>query len=187
MSFARSSRPNACSSARPRRPRARSRGRRASASPCPRTARRARRTSCLPTSSRSAGNSTVSSRAACGRYMWLKLRSAAASFARSASASGAFGERDDLIGQRAPDLVLAAQDRDEVGELAGLLEAREQEVLLELLVIVLDHAADDAGAADERVERHARGCASSRVARPRRRGTSRAAARRARASDPRPA
>src|SRR5689334_15904404 len=49
--------------------------------------------------------------------------------------------------------MLASQDRGEVGELAGLLEAREQEVLLELLVIILDDAPDDTGARGERVER----------------------------------
>jgi hypothetical protein len=60
---------------------------------------------------------------------------------------------EDARGQLPPGLVLLSENPDEVGELSGLLEAREEVILLELLVVVLQEALDDRGRAMERVGR----------------------------------
>ena len=78
---------------------------------------------------------------------------------RSASASsgllgrglqcGRRGEPLDLVREPAPGLVLRPEDADQIDEGVGLLEPREELVLLELLVVVLDEPTDDAGRADQ--------------------------------------
>jgi CubicO group peptidase (beta-lactamase class C family) len=49
----------------------------------------------------------------------------------------------NLCGQLAPRLMLLHQNVDELDHFSGLLEAREDELLLVLLVIILDEGADD--------------------------------------------
>ena len=59
----------------------------------------------------------------------------------------------DRIGDAPPRLVLLAEDGHEVDTLVRPLEAREDEVLLELLVVVLHEAPDDVGGGGEDLER----------------------------------
>src|SRR6185312_9226079 len=64
------------------------------------------------------------------------------------------GEPLHLGGELAAGLMLRAQRGDEVGQLVGLLEAREDELLFVLLVIVLDEGADDERRVGEGVGRY---------------------------------
>jgi hypothetical protein len=52
----------------------------------------------------------------------------------------------DRVRQLAPGGVLRPDHRGQVDKLAGLLQLRQHEVLLQLLVVALDEAADDARA-----------------------------------------
>jgi hypothetical protein len=63
------------------------------------------------------------------------------------------GKARDLLGDAASRLVLRAQHLREIGQAPGLLEPREQVILLELLVVVLDERADDVGATAHRLRR----------------------------------
>jgi hypothetical protein len=76
------------------------------------------------------GNSTVSSRAACGSYMRMN----AASSARSWAALGVLedaGDRQalDPLGGPPARLMLRAKDAHQLDELVGAFEAREQDLL----------------------------------------------------------
>src|SRR5581483_5864288 len=59
--------------------------------------------------------------------------------------TGGSGQFPDLLGDLAAQLVLTAEYGDQICETVGLLESRKEVILLQLLVIVLDEVADDAG------------------------------------------
>src|SRR5439155_10110190 len=63
------------------------------------------------------------------------------------------GEAQDVTGHPPSRLVLRAQDGDEVGQRPRLLEPREEMVLLQLLVVLLDEPAHDTRRAAHRVGR----------------------------------